>query len=81
MPRSRSTQLQALPERSSRAESEEPLADGAVGVGEAVRFAGVGRTVLYGAMATGALCYLRVGRRRLIPKRALVRFLAEHLEP
>ena len=59
----------------------ELLADGAVGVAEAVQFAGVSRATLYDAMAEGQLAYLKRGRRRLIPRRALVAWLAAGLKP
>ncbi len=55
------------------------LGDGAVGIPEAVAFAGVSRPELYRRMADGRLAFVKIGRRRLIPRRALVRFLAAGL--
>lgn len=60
-------------------EDLELLADGALGVAEAARFAGVGRSTIYAALAAGELRSLRRGRRRLIPRRALVAWLAAGL--
>lgn len=55
------------------------LEDGALTVAEAEAFSGLGRTTLYAAMARGELAHTRVGRRRLIPKRALVELLSREL--
>ncbi len=53
--------------------------DGACSLREAVRLSGVGRSVLYEMMRTGDLPYVKLGARRLIPRRALRDLLAEHL--
>ena len=58
---------------------EEALADGCLSVSEGVEFSGLSRATLYAEMDRGALVFVKVGRRRLIPKRSLVRFLAEGL--
>lgn len=57
----------------------ELLADGMFRVNDAVEFAHLGRSFLYGAMDRGELAYVKCGRRRLIPKRALVAYLARGL--
>lgn len=57
----------------------EILAEGTFGIEEAQRFSGMGRTFLYGAMDRGDLVYTKAGRRRLIPKRALIALLARNL--
>lgn len=66
----------------------ELLADGAMSVKEAAEFSGLSRTTLYRLMeqideTTGGpkLPYIKMGHggRRLIPKRALVKLMAEHL--
>jgi hypothetical protein len=44
---------------------EELLADGSVRVPEAVQLSGLGRTMLYGAMAAGELVYFKRGEARL----------------
>jgi excisionase family DNA binding protein len=64
-------------EQSSRA--TEALADGCLSLPEAVRFSGVGRSTIYGAMESGALPFVKIGRRRLVPRRALVESLASGL--
>lgn len=55
------------------------LAEGTVSVTEAVRFSGVPRSSLYEQMNRGELPYTKVGKRRLIPRRALVEFLRRGL--
>lgn len=55
------------------------LAGGCFSVTEAAKFAGLGRTSIYEAMDSGELPSLKRGRRRLIPKRALIAWLAEGL--
>jgi excisionase family DNA binding protein len=57
-------------------EWSEMLEEGALRVGQAVAFSGVGRSFLYEAMTRGELKYFKAGSARLIPKRALVEFLA-----
>lgn len=66
----------------------ELLADGAMSVKEAAEFSGLSRTTLYRLMeqideTTGGpkLPYIKMGHggRRLIPKRALVRLMVEHM--
>jgi excisionase family DNA binding protein len=59
---------------------EDLCADGALTIKEAVRFSGLARTAIYERIEDGSLPSLRLGRRRLIPKRALVRLLAKGLE-
>jgi excisionase family DNA binding protein len=39
---------------------------------EAQQFVGVSRSGLYSLMERGELAYCKIGRRRLIPKRALI---------
>jgi excisionase family DNA binding protein len=55
------------------------LADGTVGVTEAAKFTGLGRTYLYALMECGELRYVKAGKRRLIPRAALTQMLAERL--
>ncbi len=57
------------------------LAEGAMYVNDAVKFASIGRTELYEAMARGELPYVQRGKRRLIPRRALVALLRRDLVP
>jgi excisionase family DNA binding protein len=49
----------------------------AYGVIEATRVAGIGRSTLYQAMASGELKAVKLGRRTLIPADELRRFLSE----
>ena len=60
-------------------EAEELLEDGLLSIAEAEHFSGLGKSELYLAMGAGELHYVKKGRRRLIPKRALIRHLAAHL--
>ncbi|MFO0848374.1 MAG: hypothetical protein U0871_07445 [Gemmataceae bacterium] len=54
---------------------DEIFSDGAVDVRAASEFTGWGRTSLYAAMADGRLPFVRLGKRRLVPRRALVELL------
>ncbi len=55
------------------------LTDGCMRVHEAARFAALGKSTLYLAMDRGDLPFIKVGRRRLIPRAALVQWLAQHV--
>ena len=57
----------------------ELLEDGCLTIEEAMRFSGLGRSFLYEQMKAGRLPYVKVGAARRVPRRALQRFLAEHL--
>jgi excisionase family DNA binding protein len=59
--------------------ANELLSDGAMGVESAAEFSSLGRTYLYGAMERGELRFVKCGKRRLIPKRELIRFMGERL--
>jgi excisionase family DNA binding protein len=52
------------------------VADGVMSVKEACDFSKLSRTELYSLMIGGKLKYLMHGKRRLIPKRALIEMLA-----
>lgn len=60
-------------------ENDDVLSEGAMQVDEAVRWSGLGRTVLYAAMAAGHVPYIKHGKRRLIPKAGLRAYLARHM--
>lgn len=49
-----------------------------VRVEEAARQLGIGRTMAYGLVASGALRSMKVGSRRLVPLSALDEFIAQH---
>jgi|GEM_PF-2513905 len=59
--------------------AKELLSEGALGLDEAQRFTGLGRSYLYELMTSGRLPFTKCGSRRLIPKRALVELLADGL--
>lgn len=61
------------------AAAEELLADGVLTIHDAVALSRLSRAELYRRMERGALAYTVQGRRRLIPRRALVRMLAAGL--
>ena len=60
-------------------EAEELLADGCCDLTAAIGFSGLSRSQLYVEMQGGTLPFVKVGKRTLIPKRALIRFLAKRL--
>jgi excisionase family DNA binding protein len=55
------------------------LGDGTLTIEQAIAFSGLPRTNLYEFMGRGELVYTKVGKRRLIPKRALVELLRQRL--
>ncbi len=59
--------------------ADDLVADGAMTVTEAVKLSGIGKSTLYAVMEKGELCYLKIGKARRIPRRALTRWLADHL--
>jgi excisionase family DNA binding protein len=59
--------------------ADELLAEGALEVPEASIFSGLTRTNLYEHMQRGELPFVKIGKRRLIPKRALVELLKKGL--
>ena len=46
----------------------------------AVAWSGLSRSKLYEAMSRGELSYIKHGKRRLIPRRALRNYLVDRLE-
>ena len=65
--------------RSSQEEAE-LVGDGAMPVLVAVAWSGLSRSKLYEAMSRGELSYIKHGKRRLIPRRALRNYLVDRLE-
>ena len=57
----------------------EMMAEGTLTVDAAVGFSGLGRTFLYNAMDRGELPFAKCGARRLIPKNAMIKYLADRL--
>ena len=54
--------------------------EGTMQIKDAVAWSGIGRSRLYEAMSKGDLPFVKVGERRLIPKRGLKAYLAGRLE-
>lgn len=57
----------------------EMVEDGLATLAEAQEFTRLSRSDLYARMTRGELLYVKLGRRRLIPRRALLDFAASHL--
>lgn len=60
-------------------ERQQLVIEGMRTVSEAVDFTHLSRSMLYELMETGRLAYAKIGRRRLIPHRALVELMGESL--
>jgi excisionase family DNA binding protein len=60
--------------------AEDLLRDGVLSVREATEFSRLSKSVLYQLMAAHDLEFVKAGRRRLIPKRALIAYLGRGLE-
>ncbi len=58
---------------------EKIVSDGLASLPESVRFLSISRSKLYAVMERGELPYVRIGRCRRIPRRALIEFAAAHL--
>ena len=71
--------MAALDDSNEPADAFELLADGAMGIEDAVKWCGLSRAELYRRMTRGELRYVIRGRRRLIPRRALSEMLAAGL--
>jgi excisionase family DNA binding protein len=63
----------------SKCRAEELLKDGVLSVPEAAGFMGLSRATVYRLMENGQLVFVLQGRRRLVPRRAVVRLLAAGL--
>ncbi|NIO38881.1 MAG: helix-turn-helix domain-containing protein [Anaerolineae bacterium] len=59
--------------------NEDIVSDGLLRVREAAVFAGVSRSSIYIWMDQGLLPYVRIGRSRRIPRKALITMLADSL--
>ncbi len=60
-------------------QAEAIVEQGLLTVGDARAFLGVSRSTLYALMETGRLSYVKIGRSRRTPRKALVRFAALHI--
>jgi excisionase family DNA binding protein len=58
---------------------EELVAEGLLSIAEAVRFLRISRSTLYELMESGRLQYVKLGRSRRVPRRALVALAAGNL--
>lgn len=56
------------------------VGDGLLTVPEAIAFLRLSRSTLYSLMDIGELAYIRIGRARRIPRKALVNLAATHLK-
>lgn len=73
--------VDSLTAATRRLTPEETLVcDGLVGVKDAAAFLGIGVKLTRNLVARGELRQVRIGERRLIPKRLLIRFAAERLD-
>ena len=63
----------------SEEETGQILDQGGMSVSEAAKFTCLSRSFLYKLMANGDLAYVQVGRKRIIPRVALIRLLSQHL--
>jgi excisionase family DNA binding protein len=59
--------------------TEALVGDGLLTVSEAIAFMRLSRSTLYTLMDEGELAYVRIGRARRIPKRALIDLAMAHL--
>jgi len=55
------------------------VSEGTVSAKDAASFTGFGKRTIYDAMRDGVLPYVSRGKRRVIPKKALLQFLADRL--
>lgn len=63
----------------SLAEAEAMCADGTMSVAEAEKFTGVSDSLIYEWLDAGVLPSVQLGRRRVIPRKALVTYLAKNM--
>lgn len=57
----------------------ELVTDGLAAMKEAIQFSGLSRSKIYNLMENGELAYVKIGRARRIPRRALVELAAANL--
>ena len=60
-------------------DAKDVVADGLVTIPEAADFLRISRAMLYKLMDRGELPYVKIGRSRRVPRRAVVEFAAEAL--
>lgn len=59
--------------------ADDLVAEGLLSVGEAARFLSLSRSTLYELMESGRLVYVKLGRARRIPRRAVVALATSNL--
>jgi excisionase family DNA binding protein len=67
------------PSAETAQDSNTLVADGLMTVLQAAKFLGLSRAKVYQLMDQGLLAYVKIGRSRRIPRRALVELAAQHL--
>lgn len=55
------------------------LSDGTMSVKQAAQFTGFGTRMIYDALVAGSLSYVQCGKRKVIPRKALLEFLNDRL--
>ena len=55
------------------------VSGGVMNILEAAEYARLSRAEIYRAMGAGELAFVKVGRRRMIPKNAIIAWLGRHL--
>lgn len=60
-------------------EHERLMADGLATVGDAAEFLRASRSHVYNLMESGELCYVKIGKSRRIPRRALIELAGRNL--
>ncbi|MFI5398499.1 MAG: helix-turn-helix domain-containing protein [Candidatus Binatia bacterium] len=71
---------QHSPDASGTIEREvDMVQDGLAGVREAAKFLSLSRSTLYALMESGQLVYVKIGRARRIPRRALIELAAANV--
>ncbi len=73
----RATELEDDKQSDSRTEL---VADGLLVVSKAADFLGLSRSKIYALMDSGELVYVKLGRARRIPRRALIELAAANLK-
>lgn len=59
--------------------ARELTAEGTLSVIEAARWSGISRTEIYAAIGRGELKTLKIGRRRLVPRKSIHEMLAARM--
>lgn len=71
--------MRSVAEQRSQMDRAEIVVEGLVSVFEAARFLSLSRSKVYNLMESGELRFVKLGRARRIPRRALIELAARHL--